>query len=107
MGDKAGHGDVAVLASEITNLACVWGADVARVVFATVSGVEVAHRCAAVAVGWDGKRVDVVDERAILRLGGEAGEVDGDVDSALARGGGDRDGASDGRAGAIVDYSET
>ena len=53
--DKVGHGDVTMLASKIADLAGCWCPDVAGVVLAAVCGVEMAHGCAAVAVGWDGQ----------------------------------------------------
>lgn len=102
LGDEAGLGNVAVLACEITDLASRWGTNVAWVVLATVGGVEVAQGCRAVAVGWDSKFVDVVDEWSVLGLGWEASKVDADRDTRLSRGGGDDDGASNGGASGIV-----
>jgi hypothetical protein len=77
---------IAVLASEIANLACIWSGDVARVVFAAVGRVEVAYSCAAIAIGRDREFVDMVYERSVIRLQREAGEIDGHHDSTTARG---------------------
>ena len=84
-----------MFASKVTDLAGCWSADVARVVLAAVSGVEMAHSSAAVAVGWNGQGVDVVDEGAVGCFVRETGEVHVDHDAWSVGRGGDGDGAFD------------
>ena len=55
------RGDVAVLAGQVTDLACFRFRGVARRSFATTERVEVAEGTGAVAVGWNGLIVDVID----------------------------------------------
>lgn len=95
-------GNLAVLASEVADLAVLRGGGVAGVEFACVLGVEVAEGGGAVSIRRDGEGVDVVREGAVGGLVGQVGDVDGELD---ARGGTDGgDGAGDGAADVGVEH---
>lgn len=73
------HNLAAVLASKVTNLAGLRHRSVAHDEFTTVGRVEMREGGCAVAVRWDGERVDVPVERSVHGLVGETHEVDGET----------------------------
>ena len=110
------RGDLAILASEITNLAGLWLGGVARRHLSTLSGVKMAEGVVAVQVSTHWLVVDVVDlrvsvsatcpessadlERLTERTAGcgEVGELDGELDTSAIGGCNTRHGAGDGSA---------
>lgn len=75
-----------MLAGQVARLARLGRCRCAGIVLSAVCRVEMAHCAGAVAVSWDGKGVDVVDEGAVRGFAGEVGEV-GCYDDAGAVGG--------------------
>lgn len=100
--DKRSCGNVSVLASQVTGLACLGCSYLAWVVLAAVGGVEVTKGGGAVAIGWDWEVVDVVDEWTVGGFGWEASEVDGEDDTRATSGRDTGDGTSDGGASQVV-----
>jgi hypothetical protein len=58
--------DLSILAAEVTDLASLGETGVTWRILATDKGVEMTKCAGAVAIGWDGIDVDVVEERTAL-----------------------------------------
>lgn len=94
-----------MLAGQITDLAGREVGLVARVVLATVLGVEVTHSGSAVAVGWDRHVVDVVGEWTVLGIVREVAKGDSESYASAALLRDSADAAAHGSAGELIECS--
>lgn len=94
-----------MLAGQITDLAGREVGLVARVVLATVLGVEVTHGGSAIAVGWDRHVVDVVGEWTVLGIVWEVAKGDSESYASAALLRDSADAAAHGSAGELIEGS--